>query len=50
MGQAWLTVCQRVAKGTLGSGGGVDNDQLREVFLDEFRKRLKVSRKELRAS
>jgi uncharacterized protein (DUF697 family)/GTP-binding protein EngB required for normal cell division len=49
MGQAWLTVCQRVARGTLGSGGMVDNDQLREVFLEEFRKRLKVSRKELKA-
>ncbi len=49
MGQAWLTICQRVVKGTLGSGGLVDNDQLRDVFLDEFRKRLKVSRKELKA-
>jgi uncharacterized protein (DUF697 family)/GTP-binding protein EngB required for normal cell division len=49
MGQAWLTVCQRVAKGTLGTEGRIDNDQLREVFLEEFRKRLKVGRKELRA-
>jgi uncharacterized protein (DUF697 family)/GTP-binding protein EngB required for normal cell division len=49
MGQAWLTVCQRVVRGTLGSGGGVDNDQLRDAFLEEFRKRLKVSRKELKA-
>jgi uncharacterized protein (DUF697 family)/GTP-binding protein EngB required for normal cell division len=49
MGQAWLTVCQRVAKGTLGSGGRIDNDQLRDAFLDEFRNRLKVGRKELKA-
>jgi uncharacterized protein (DUF697 family) len=49
MGQAWLTVCQRVVKGTLGTGGRVDNDQLRDVFLEEFRKRLKVGRKELKA-
>jgi uncharacterized protein (DUF697 family)/GTP-binding protein EngB required for normal cell division len=49
MGQAWLTVCQRVAKGTLGSGGRIDNDQLRDVFLDEFRNRLKIGRKELKA-
>jgi uncharacterized protein (DUF697 family) len=49
MGQAWLTVCQRVAKGTLGSAGGIDDEQLRAVFLEEFRKRLKVSRKELKA-
>jgi uncharacterized protein (DUF697 family) len=49
MGQAWLTVCQRVVKGTLGPGAGVDNDQLREVFLEEFRMRIKLGRKELRA-
>jgi uncharacterized protein (DUF697 family)/GTP-binding protein EngB required for normal cell division len=49
MGQAWLTICQRVARGTLGSGGRIDNDQLREAFLDEFRKRLKVGRKDLKA-
>ena len=49
MGQAWLTVCQRVVKGTLAPGAGVDNEQLREAFLEEFRKRIKVSRKELKA-
>ena len=49
MGQAWLTVCQRVAKGKLGAvGGAIDNDQLRDVFLEEFRKRLKFGRKDLR--
>jgi uncharacterized protein (DUF697 family)/GTP-binding protein EngB required for normal cell division len=49
MGQAWLTICQRVAKGTLAAGVGVDNEQLREAFLEEFKKRIKLSRKELRA-
>jgi uncharacterized protein (DUF697 family) len=49
MGQAWLTLCQRVVKGKLGTTGTViDNDQLREIFMDEFRKRIKVGRKELR--
>jgi uncharacterized protein (DUF697 family) len=49
MGQAWLTLCQRVVKGTLGTAGTVvDNDQLHEIFMDEFRKRIKVGRKELR--
>jgi uncharacterized protein (DUF697 family) len=51
MGQAWLSVCQRVIKGKLGAAGTVvDNEQLREVFMDEFRKRIKVGRKELRAA
>jgi uncharacterized protein (DUF697 family) len=49
MGQAWLTICQRVVKGTLAPGGAGDNDQLRDAFLEEFRKRIKLSRKELRA-
>ena len=36
MGQAWLSVCQRVIKGKLGGphGAVVDNEQLREVFMD----------------
>ncbi len=51
MGQAWLTVCQRAAKGKLGSAGTVvDNDELREVFMDEFRKRIKLGPKQLRAA
>ena len=51
MGQAWLNVCQRVIKGKLGAAGGVvDNEQLREVFMDEFRKRIKLGRKELRSA
>jgi uncharacterized protein (DUF697 family)/GTP-binding protein EngB required for normal cell division len=50
MGQAWLTICQRAAKGAFGAvGGAMDNEQLREAFLDEFKKRLKLGRKELRA-
>ena len=50
MGQAWLTICQRAAKGAFGTvGGAIDNEQLREVFLDEFKKRLKLGRKELKA-
>jgi hypothetical protein len=51
MGQAWLTLCQRVVKGKLGTAGTVvDNEELREVFMEEFRKRIKVGRKELRAA
>ncbi|HLL63257.1 MAG TPA: GTPase [Propionibacteriaceae bacterium] len=50
MGQAWLTVCQRAAKGGFGPlGGAMDNEHLREVFLEEFKKRLKLGRKELKA-
>ena len=46
MGQAWLTVCQRVVAGQLGGVGRmIDNEQLREVFLDEFKKKLTVRRK-----
>ncbi|HLM22705.1 MAG TPA: GTPase, partial [Propionibacteriaceae bacterium] len=38
MGQAWLTLCQRVVKGKLGTAGTVvDNDELREAFMEEFR-------------
>jgi len=41
MGQAWLVVCQRVVTGTLGSVGQViDNEELRAVFLEEFKKKL----------
>ena len=49
MGQAWLTVCQRVVKGNLmTAGGAIDNDALRDMFLEEFRRRLKVGRKEIK--
>jgi uncharacterized protein (DUF697 family)/GTP-binding protein EngB required for normal cell division len=51
MGQAWLTVCQRAVKGKLGTAGTmVDNDELREVFMEEFRKRIKLGPKQLRAA
>ncbi len=43
MGQAWLSVCQKVLTGKLGGIGRViDNEELREVFLDEFKKKLTV--------
>jgi uncharacterized protein (DUF697 family) len=51
MGQAWLTLCQRVVKGKLGTAGTVvDNEEIREVFMDEFRKRIKLGSKQLRAA
>jgi uncharacterized protein (DUF697 family) len=41
MGQAWLRVCQQVNAGKLGGlDGALDNDQLRDAFLTEFKKRL----------
>ena len=41
MGQAWLRVCQQVNAGKLGGlDGALDNEQLREAFLAEFKKRL----------
>ena len=50
MGHAWLSVCQRAAKGKLGPlGGYAGEEQLREAFLAEFRSRLKPGRKELRS-
>ena len=43
------TVCQRVVKGNLMTpGGAIDNDALRDMFLEEFRRRLKVGRKEIK--
>ena len=45
MGQAWLAVCQQVAKGKLGGlGTALDNDAVREAFQDEFKKRLKLGK------
>ena len=41
MGQAWLTVCQRVARGKLRTlDGALDNDAIREAFMAEFTKKL----------
>lgn len=43
MGHAWLAVCQQVARGKLvGVGGALDNEQLRQVFLEEFLTKLKI--------
>lgn len=40
MGQAWLRVCQRVASGRLaGANQVLDNEQLKELFHEEFRRR-----------
>jgi len=45
MGQAWLAVCQRVVRGKLGGVGQVlDNEVVREAFLQEFRQRLTIRR------
>ncbi len=45
MGQAWLAVCQRVARGGLGGVGlALEDDAVREAFVAEFRSRLKIRR------
>ncbi len=45
MGQAWLSVCQRVVRGKLGGvGKALDNEVIREAFVDEFKSRLKIRR------
>lgn len=47
MGQAWLTVCQRLAAGQLrGVGGVLDNDQVKAAFLEEFRSKLTIRRRD----
>jgi uncharacterized protein (DUF697 family)/GTP-binding protein EngB required for normal cell division len=47
MGQAWLTVCQRVVTGRFGGVGQVlDNAEIRDMFVDEFKKRLHVRTKD----
>jgi len=41
MGQAWLRVCQRVAAGRLsGASAVLDNEQLKDLFSEEFRRGL----------
>lgn len=41
MGQAWLTVCQRMSTGSFGRADGViDNAAVGELFMSEFKKRL----------
>ena len=38
MGQAWLRVCERLARGELrGVGGALDNDSIHRVFMEEFK-------------
>ncbi len=41
MGRAWLTVCQRVSSGRM-AGTALDTDEVKQMFLDEFKKRLKL--------
>jgi uncharacterized protein (DUF697 family) len=49
MGQAWLTVCQRVATGHFGGIGTVlDNAEIRDLFLTEFRRRLHLGSKDIK--
>jgi uncharacterized protein (DUF697 family) len=48
MGQAWLIVCQRVATGRFGAvGGALDNAEIRDMFLAEFKRRLHVRTKDI---
>ncbi len=45
MGQAWLVVCQRMARGQLGAlGQAMDTDAVRDAFTTEFKKRLSIRR------
>jgi uncharacterized protein (DUF697 family) len=47
MGSAWLVVCQQMVRGRFGSmAGAVDSDQIRQVFLDEFKSKLTIRRKD----
>lgn len=43
MGQAWAAVCRRVASGQFQQASGViDNQAVRDLFMDEFKGRVKV--------
>jgi uncharacterized protein (DUF697 family)/GTPase SAR1 family protein len=45
MGRAWLVVCQRVARGSFGGlTQALDNEAVREAFVEEFKARLKIRR------
>jgi small GTP-binding protein len=45
MGQAWASVCDRLARGELQSVTGVlDNDAIREAFMAEFRSRINLKK------
>ena len=51
MGQAWLAVCQRAATGSFGRvGAALDTDAVRDAFTEEFKKRLKINRREEKTS
>jgi uncharacterized protein (DUF697 family)/GTP-binding protein EngB required for normal cell division len=46
MGQAWLRVCERLARGELrGVGGALDSDKVHRVFMEEFK--AQASRRKL---
>ena len=46
MGQAWVRVCERLARGELRAvGGALDSDAVRRVFMDEFK--AQASRRKL---
>lgn len=48
MGQAWVRVCERMARGELGMvGGALDGEGIRRVFLEEFKSQ--ASRRKLRS-
>lgn len=49
IGQAWLRVCERMARGELRAvGGALDGDQVRRVFMEEFK--TQASRRKLPSS
>ena len=51
MGQAWLSVCQRAATGAFGRVGSVSSTEaVRTAFTEEFRRRLKINRREEKQS
>lgn len=48
MGQAWLRVCERMARGEFGAlSGALDGESVRRVFLEEFKSQ--AGRRRLRA-
>ena len=50
MGLAWITVCEKLATGNLNAiDGALDNDLVKQVFQEQFKKRLKLGRKALEA-
>lgn len=47
MGQAWLAVCQRAARGKLQAAGQMlDSAEVRRLFTEEFKRRLTVGSKQ----